>query len=82
VDAPDSLIPSTAVEPAVHVTVDLAGADSRELELPEDATYDDLLSAVDLHPQRAAVLVDGRPVAGDGPVEHDRVTAVRLIKGG
>jgi len=65
----------------VHVTVDLKGEGTYELELPEP-TYADLLAEVGVSPQEVAVLVDGRPVPEDGAVEADHVTVVRLIKGG
>ena len=65
----------------MQVTVDVKGEDSHEVDLPEP-TYADLLSAVDLSPHEASVLVDGRPVPEDQPVESDRVTVLRLIKGG
>lgn len=66
----------------MRVTVDVAGGDSHELTVDEDATYGDLLSAVDLRREAAAVLVDGRPVPTDAPVEADRARVVRLVKGG
>ncbi|QSX00640.1 ubiquitin-like small modifier protein SAMP2 [Haloterrigena alkaliphila] len=45
-------------------------------------TYADLLREIDLSPHEVSVLVDGRPVPEDQPVESDRVTVLRLIKGG
>ena len=45
-------------------------------------TYADLLREIDLSPHEVSVLVDGRPVPEDQPVENDRVTVLRLIKGG
>ncbi|MDF9747368.1 ubiquitin-like small modifier protein SAMP2 [Natrinema salsiterrestre] len=83
----------------MHVTVDVKGEDTYELELeavagagdgPEansdtaDAppTYADLLREVDLSPHEVSVLVDGRPIPEDQPVESDHVTVLRLIKGG
>lgn len=66
----------------MEVTVEVAGEDARVVELDADATYADLVAAVDLHPQEASVVVDGRPVPGDQRVEADSVTVLRLIKGG
>ncbi|ELY79007.1 ubiquitin-like small modifier protein 2 [Natrinema pallidum] len=83
----------------MHVTVDVKGEDTYELELeavagvaadgeatgdPTDATptYADLLREVELSPHEVSVLVDGRPVPEDQPVESDHVTVLRLIKGG
>lgn len=65
----------------MNVTVEVAGEGAREVSV-EDPTYADLLAAVDLSPHEATAMVDGRPVPEDQPVEADRVTVVRLIKGG
>ncbi|MFC3959707.1 ubiquitin-like small modifier protein SAMP2 [Halovivax cerinus] len=46
------------------------------------ATYADLLTAIDYSPHEVSVLVDGRPVPEDQPVEADEITVLRLIKGG
>ena len=76
----------------MRVTVSVAAGDEREVALADvadergpsgaDPTYGDLLAAVDLSPQEATVLVDGRPVPDDAPVEADRVEVLRLIQGG
>ncbi len=65
----------------MDVTVDVVGGETHELSLPE-ATYGDLLAAVDLSPHEATVLVDGRPVPEDEPVGSERVQVLRLVKGG
>lgn len=65
----------------MDVTVEVVGDDTYHLSLSEP-TYADLLRAVDLSPQEASVLVDGRPVPEDQPVEADRVRVLRLIQGG
>ncbi|ARS89717.1 ubiquitin-like small modifier protein SAMP2 [Natrarchaeobaculum aegyptiacum] len=62
---------------------DLDGSDpSRGSRVEAQPTYADLLRAVDLSPHEVSVLVDGRPVPEDQPVETDHVTVLRLIKGG
>lgn len=67
----------------MKVTVSVAGVEDHELVLEgSDVTYGDLLAEVDLSPQEAAVLVDGRPVPEDSPVEAERVEVLRLIQGG
>lgn len=66
----------------MDVTVEVVGEDTYDLSLGKEPTYADLLSALDLSPHEASVLVDGRPVPEDGPVETDRVQVLRLIKGG
>ena len=55
----------------MQVTVDVKGDAVTEVEAPADATYADLLAAVDLSPQEVTVLVDGRPVPEDQPVSVD-----------
>lgn len=66
----------------MHVTVDVAGGTTKECDLSPDATYADLLRAVDLSPYEAAALVDGRPVPEDAPVEATEVRVLRLVQGG
>ncbi|WP_137291144.1 ubiquitin-like small modifier protein SAMP2 [Natronorubrum halophilum] len=74
----------------MHVTVDVKGEDTHEIDLESvsgtntDATptYQDVLREIDLSPHEVSVLVDGRPVPEDQPVESDRMTVLRLIKGG
>jgi len=65
----------------MNVTVEVVGEESHDLEV-EDATYADLLAEVDLSPHEVSVMVDGRPVPEDKPVEADHVKVLRLIKGG
>ncbi|SIR92999.1 ubiquitin-like small modifier protein SAMP2 [Natronorubrum thiooxidans] len=77
----------------MHVTVDVKGETTHEIDLeavptattaPGDSrpTYADLLREIDLSPHEVSVLVDGRPVPEDQPVESDHLTVLRLIKGG
>jgi len=81
----------------MRVTVDVKGEGTHEIDLEQrDAdgatasseaeetapTYADLLAEVELSPHEVSVLVDGRPVPEDQPVEADHVTVLRLIKGG
>ncbi|WP_049928841.1 ubiquitin-like small modifier protein SAMP2 [Halopiger goleimassiliensis] len=73
----------------MRVTVDVKGETTHEVDLEDFAadsdaepTYADLLGAVELSPHEVSVLVDGRPVPEDQPVDADHVTVLRLIKGG
>lgn len=66
----------------MNVTVEVVGADSRDLALADDATYGDVIRESGFSPQEASVLVDGSPVPEDSPVDAERVTLLRLIKGG
>jgi sulfur carrier protein len=68
----------------MHVTVDVVGEDSRRVELAPEATYADLVRAVGYSVHEVTVLVDGRPVPEDQPVDADRedVRVLRLVKGG
>ncbi|MFB6086324.1 MAG: ubiquitin-like small modifier protein 2 [Halodesulfurarchaeum sp.] len=65
----------------MRVTVDIVG-DRREEVTVEEATYGDLLAAVNLSPHEASVFVDGRPKPADEPVTESAVQVVRLVQGG
>jgi sulfur carrier protein len=66
----------------MNVTVDVVGEDSHDVAVDADATYADLVAAVDLSPHEVSVMVDGHTVPEDQPVDSDHVRVVRLIKGG
>jgi sulfur carrier protein len=66
----------------MHVTVEVVGEGSHEVESAPDQTYGDLLGSVGLNRHEATVLVDGRPVPEDAPVDADAVRVLRLIEGG
>lgn len=80
--AGETLIWSAHLVWCMEVAVTVAGEGSREVTLPAEATYDDLLDAVDRSRHEATVLVDGQPVPADAPVEADAVTVLQLVKGG
>jgi sulfur carrier protein len=66
------------------VTVRVVGGERREVAVGADATYADLLRAVDRTPHDATALVDGRPVPADAPVDPavEAVEVLRLVVGG
>ena len=66
----------------MHVTVSVVGEGTREVSVAEGDTYADLLSGLEYSPHEVSVLVDGRPVPADRPVDADRVEVLRLVKGG
>jgi sulfur carrier protein len=68
----------------MHVTVDVVGEGSREVDLAAEATYADLVRAVGYNVHEVTVLVDGRPVPEDRAVDfdHEDVRVLRLVKGG
>lgn len=66
----------------MDVVVTVAGEDARTVSLPADATYVDLLEAIDTSRHEATALVDGRPVPADAPVDADEVSVLQLVKGG
>jgi sulfur carrier protein len=68
----------------MQLTVDVVGEGSRDVELPREATYADLVRAVGYSVHEVTVLVDGRPVPEDRPVDGARedVRILRLVKGG
>lgn len=65
----------------MNVIVEVVGEGSYDLSL-SDPTYADLLAELDLSPHEVSVMVEGRPVPEDQPVDTDRVRVLRLIKGG
>jgi sulfur carrier protein len=66
----------------MHVTCEVVGEETHDLELDAGATYGDLLDAVGLSSHEASVLVDGSPVPEDRTVDAESVRVLRLIKGG
>lgn len=60
----------------------VVGGEEHDCTVDGDATYDELIREVGYHPQEASILVDGSPVAGDGVVDAERVTLLRLVTGG
>ena len=66
----------------MDVTVEVVGGEELACTVDDDATYADLVRKAGFHPQEASVLVDGSPVPGDREVDAERVTLLRLIKGG
>jgi len=66
----------------MRVTVEVAGGDTYEVDVADNATYADLLGPTDLSPHTVSIVVDGTPVPEDQPVETDHVRVVRLVKGG
>jgi sulfur carrier protein len=66
----------------MRVTVDVAGGDIHEVDVTEDGTYADLVAPLPYSLHEVSIVVDGRPVPEDSPVETDRVQVVRLVQGG
>ena len=66
----------------MEVTVDVAGRETRTVDVEADATYADLLAIVGLSQHEAAVVVDGRPVPEDRLVDTEYAQVLRLIQGG
>ena len=66
----------------MRVTVDVAGSDTHEVEVEESATYADLLAPLEYSQHQVSIMVDGRPVPEDQPIDTDRVEVVRLVQGG
>ncbi|GGN99529.1 ubiquitin-like small modifier protein SAMP2 [Haloarcula pellucida] len=66
----------------MDVTVEVAGEETHDLTVDDDATYADLLAPLELSPHAVSVLVDDKTVPTNQPVEADHVRVVRLIKGG
>jgi len=66
----------------MRVTVSVVGGETHEVTVDDGDTYADLLGDLAFSPHQVSVLVEGRPVPEDQPVETDRVEVLRLVKGG
>lgn len=66
----------------MRVTVDVIGDATYEVEVEDDATYADLLEPIEYSQHQVSIMVDGRPVPEDQPVEATDVRVVRLVQGG
>ena len=66
----------------MEVTVELVDEITREFDVEPGTTYGELLADFDVSPHEVSVLVNGRPVPEDQPVEAEHIRVVRLIKGG
>lgn len=66
----------------MNVSVEVVNDTTHEVTLDASDTYADCLRAVGLSVHEATVLVDGRPVPDDAPVEADHVQVLRLVQGG
>lgn len=66
---------------SMWVTVNVLGDEEREVDVT-GGTYGDVLESVGLSSQEATVLVDGRPVPADQPIEAAEVQVLRLVRGG
>lgn len=65
----------------MDVTVEVVGGERYEFVVGNE-TYADLLGEIGLSPHEVSVMVDGRPVPENQPVESRDVTVLRLISGG
>ena len=66
----------------MDVTCEIVGGETHEIEVDSDATYGDVLEAVELSSHEASVLVDDSPVPEDRSVDADSVRILQLIRGG
>ncbi|BAI62506.1 conserved hypothetical protein [Methanocella paludicola SANAE] len=66
----------------VTVKLFVGEVSSRELELPDGATYFDLLSFLKVNPETVVVFRGGVPVAFDSRVSGDHIDVMRVVSGG
>lgn len=55
---------------------------NRDVDLPDGATYFDLLSFLKVNPETVVIFRDGVPVAFDSAVAGDRIDIMRVVSGG
>jgi len=66
----------------MKITARIMNGGEHVVQLPDGATYEELLDEVGENPQSAVVVVDGTPVPEDAKVETKEVTVMRTISGG
>jgi len=66
----------------MHVTVDVVGEGTHEVEVGEGDTYADLLEPLEYSRHEVSIVVDSQPVPEDQSVEVDHVRVLRLVQGG
>ena len=52
------------------------------MEVPDEATYFDLLSLLSINPETVVIFRDGVPVAFDDNVQGPKVEIMRVVSGG
>lgn len=78
----DNVKPSETSPVGMDVAVEVVGEETRTVEASADTTYAELVEAVGYNVNEVSVLVDGTPVPEDQPVSAERVTVLRLVRGG
>lgn len=68
----------------MEVAVEFVGEGTRQIEVGPGATVADLVGPLSVSIHEVSVLVDGRPLPADEPIDDDleRVQVVRLVEGG
>ena len=68
----------------MEVTVDVAGDETRTVEVQAGATYGDLVAPLPVSIHEVSISVDGRTFPADEAItdDVDRVRVVRLVQGG
>ncbi len=55
---------------------------SKDVDLPENSTYYDLLDFLHINPETVVVFKEGVPVAFDAPVDAKFLEIMRVVSGG
>jgi sulfur carrier protein len=55
---------------------------SRNVEVPDESTYFDLLSFLDINPETVVIFKNGVPVAFDAAIEGSKLEIMRVVSGG
>ena len=68
----------------MRLSIDIVTNERRmqSVDLPDDSTYEDLLSELDINQETVIVLSDGLPVPLDAKVSQSDITVLRVVSGG
>lgn len=66
----------------MEINVEIMNGGEHILELDQTDTYGDLLRALDINPEAAVVIVNGRPQPEEKEITSTEVKIMRTISGG
>ncbi|NYT19684.1 MAG: MoaD/ThiS family protein [Methanosarcinales archaeon] len=70
------------MSPQVEVKIFPESPEGRIIDVPDGATYEDLLNTLDINQELVILLNNGQAVPLDGTVDAGTITILRAISGG